>query len=63
MADYLRLRQICLVAPRLEPLIDDMRAIFELEVCYRDPAPRPHLRDRVHIQVANLRLIVQDCVQ
>jgi len=38
MADYLRLRQICLVAPRLEPLIDDMRAIFELEVCYRDPA-------------------------
>jgi len=36
MADYLRLRQICLVAPRLEPLIPDIAAIMGLTVCYRD---------------------------
>jgi hypothetical protein len=36
MADYLRLRQICLVAPRLEPLIPDIAAIMGLNVCYRD---------------------------
>jgi hypothetical protein len=36
MAEYLRLRQICLVAPKLEPVISDLAAIFELEVCHRD---------------------------
>lgn len=36
--DYLRLRQICLVAPDLEPAVDAVRAIFGLEVCFRDPA-------------------------
>jgi hypothetical protein len=33
---YLRLRQICLVAPRLEPVIGDIAAIMGLNVCYRD---------------------------
>jgi len=37
MADYLRLRQICLVAKQLEPVVEDIRAIFGLEVCHRDP--------------------------
>ncbi len=36
MATYLHLRQICLVAPRLEPVISDIAAIMGLEVCYRD---------------------------
>ncbi len=36
MAKYMRLRQICLVAPQLEPLIPDVAAIMGLEVCYRD---------------------------
>ncbi len=36
MAPYMRLRQICLVAPHLEPLIPDIAAIMGLEVCYRD---------------------------
>ena len=36
MASYMRLRQICLVAPQLEPLIPDIAAIMGLEVCYRD---------------------------
>ncbi len=33
---YLRLRQICLVAPQLEPVIADIAAIMGLNVCYRD---------------------------
>jgi len=32
----MRLRQVCLVAPHLEPLIPDIAAIMGLEVCYRD---------------------------
>ena len=32
----MRLRQICLVAPHLEPVISDIAAIMGLEVCYRD---------------------------
>ena len=36
MAPYLRLRQICLVAPHLEPVISDIAAIMGLNVCYRD---------------------------
>jgi hypothetical protein len=36
MAGYLRLRQICLVAPRLEPVIADIVGIMGLSVCYRD---------------------------
>jgi hypothetical protein len=36
MAPYMRLRQICLVAPQLEPVISDIAAIMGLEVCYRD---------------------------
>jgi len=36
MASYMRLRQICLVAPRLEPVIADIAAIMGLAVCYRD---------------------------
>jgi hypothetical protein len=35
-AGYLRLRQICLVAPQLEPVISDIAAIMGLNVCYRD---------------------------
>jgi Glyoxalase-like domain len=36
MADYLRLRQICLVARELEPVLADIRAILGLEICHRD---------------------------
>ncbi|HWS73750.1 MAG TPA: VOC family protein [Quisquiliibacterium sp.] len=37
MSDYLNLRQICLAAPELGPAVDAVRAVFGLEVCYRDP--------------------------
>ena len=36
MAGYIRLRQICLVAPHLEPVISDIAGIMGLGVCYRD---------------------------
>jgi hypothetical protein len=36
MAGYMRLRQICLVAPHLEPVVSDIAAIMGLNVCYRD---------------------------
>lgn len=37
MTDGLRLRQICLVAPHIEPAVGDIAAIMGLNVCYRDP--------------------------
>ena len=36
MASYIRLRQICLVAPQLEPVISGIADIMGLAVCYRD---------------------------
>ena len=36
MSSYIRLRQICLVVPRLEPVVSDICAIMGLSVCYRD---------------------------
>jgi hypothetical protein len=36
MSSYIRLRQICLVAPHLEPAISDIAGIMGLNVCYRD---------------------------
>lgn len=36
-AAYLNLRQICLAAPELEPVVDTVREVFGLEVCHRDP--------------------------
>src|SRR6201987_4805979 len=36
MSGYIRLRQICLVASELEPVISDIAAIMGLDVCYRD---------------------------
>ncbi|WP_295546308.1 VOC family protein [uncultured Pseudacidovorax sp.] len=36
-APYLRLRQICLVAQALDPVVDDLCAVFGVEVCHRDP--------------------------
>jgi hypothetical protein len=33
---YLRLRQICLVAPHLEPAVSIIAGVMGLKVCYRD---------------------------
>lgn len=37
MAHYLRLRQICLAAPLIERLTEDICDIFKVAICYRDP--------------------------
>lgn len=37
MTKATRLRQICLVAPQLEPVVADIAAIMGLAICYRDP--------------------------
>ena len=34
---WLRLRQICLVASDLDPVVEELRAIFGLEICHIDP--------------------------
>jgi hypothetical protein len=34
---WLRLRQIALVANKLEPVLEDFRDVLGIEVCYRDP--------------------------
>lgn len=34
---FLRLRQICLVAHQLEPVVDDLCAVFGVQVCHHDP--------------------------
>ena len=34
---FLRLRQICLVARELEPVVDNLCAVLGLQVCHRDP--------------------------
>jgi hypothetical protein len=36
MSRYIRLRQICLVAPQLVPVVSDICDIMGLRVCYRD---------------------------
>ena len=33
----MRLRQIALIANELEPVVDHLRAVLGLEVCFRDP--------------------------
>lgn len=38
MAPYLRFRQVCLVAPALEPVASDLSFILGLDICFRDPA-------------------------
>lgn len=35
---YLRLRQLCLVAAQLEPVVEHLAAVFDVAVCHRDPA-------------------------
>ena len=34
----LRLRQICLVANELRPVVDDLKTVLQLEECFHDPA-------------------------
>ena len=39
---YLRLRQVALVAGKLEPVLVQLRRVLGLEVCFRDPGIARH---------------------
>lgn len=39
---FLRLRQICLVAPTLAPAVEQVRRVFGVEICHRDEAVAKH---------------------
>src|SRR5690606_36647240 len=49
----LRMRQICLVAGELAPAIADLRSVFGLEECYRDPAVARWGLENVLLPVGN----------
>jgi branched-chain amino acid transport system permease protein len=34
---WVRLKQVAIVAPLLQPVLDDLAAVFDLEVAFRDP--------------------------
>lgn len=53
MTGTTRMRQICLVAPHLEPVVGDIAAIMGLTVCYRD-------RNVAHYGLENALLPVDD---
>ncbi len=42
MSEYLRLRQICLVAGELEPAVEKICRVFGVEVCERSPGVARH---------------------
>lgn len=54
----MRLRQICLVAPRLEPLAGDIAAIMGLDICYRDPNVAPYGLENALLPVDTILLEV-----
>ncbi len=48
----LRLRQVCLAARRLAPVLDDLQAILGLQVCHRDPGLIAHGLENALLPVA-----------
>ena len=50
---YLRLRQICLVAWNLQPVVDDLCHVFGLQVCYRDPGVAKYGLENALMRVGN----------
>lgn len=53
MAGYLRLRQICLAVPTLEPSLTLFEQALGLAVCYRDPAVATYGLENVVIPIAS----------
>src|SRR5205807_2259350 len=50
---WLRLRQIALVARELAPVVDDLRAVFGLEICHRDPGVKVFGLENALLPVGN----------
>lgn len=55
---WLRLRQIALVANELEPVLEDLRSVLGLEVCFRDPGVGRFGLENALLPVGNLFLEV-----
>ena len=54
----LRMRQICLVAARLEPAIEELCGVLGIEVCHRDPAVARYGLENALMPVGNQLLEV-----
>jgi hypothetical protein len=50
---FLRLRQLCLVAHDLEPVAEDLTAVFDIAVCHRDPAVAKYGLHNVLLPIGN----------
>lgn len=50
---WLRLQQIALVAHELTPVVDDLRHVFGLEICYRDPGVKTFGLENALLPVGN----------
>ncbi len=55
---WLRLRQIALVANKLEPTLDDLRDVLGIEVCYRDPGVGRYGLENALLPIGNTMLEV-----
>ncbi len=55
---WLRLRQIALVANKLEPTLDDLREVLGIEVCYRDPGVGRYGLENALLPIGNTMLEV-----
>ncbi|MGD9932645.1 MAG: hypothetical protein AB7T37_02920 [Dehalococcoidia bacterium] len=50
---WLRLRQIAIVAAELEPVVQDLREILDIDVCHRDPGVGKYGLENVLMPVGN----------
>jgi len=55
---WLRLRQIALVANKLEPVLDDLREVLGIEVCFRDPGVGRYGLENALLPIGNTLLEV-----
>ncbi|MFN0147906.1 MAG: VOC family protein [Dehalococcoidia bacterium] len=55
---WLRLRQIALVANKLEPVLDDLRDVLGIEVCFRDPGVGRYGLENALLPIGNTMLEV-----
>jgi hypothetical protein len=60
---WLRLRQICLVAPELAPPVEDLKGVLGLEVCHVDPGVKVFGLQNSLLPVGNQLLEVVSPVQ
>src|SRR5689334_1060438 len=60
---FLRLRQIALVANKLQPVLDDLTGVLGIEVCYRDPGVKTFGLENALMPIGNTLLEVVAPIQ